>query len=195
MDRSPPPELRDLIADVDRTHRRLGERSGTRWDRHVLSDPMAAYDALMTLPHREGMFLEWGSGLGVVSLIAARLGFDAHGIEIEPHLVDEANALASRHGLRATFVHGDFIPADHDPDPEVLDETLFHEASGPDGYAELGLDPADFDVIYGFPWPGDEAFLIDLFEAVARDGAILVANLSSDGMLVRSKGEGSAGRR
>src|SRR5262245_59735315 len=38
-------------------------------------------------------FCEWGCGFGVVAGLAARLGFLAHGIEIEKDLVDEARRL------------------------------------------------------------------------------------------------------
>jgi hypothetical protein len=39
-------------------------------------------------------FIEWGSGLGVVTCLAEWAGFDAIGIEIEPRLVGMAEELA-----------------------------------------------------------------------------------------------------
>ena len=56
-------------------------------------------------------FCEWGSGLGVVSCLAATLGLDAWGIEAEPALVRAARRLAGDFGLPVEFVRGSFIPA------------------------------------------------------------------------------------
>lgn len=189
-----PDELRPLLAAVEHAHRRVGQCAGSAWDPHILSDPELVLQALTALPRREGLFLEWGSGIGLVALLAAWCGFKSFGIEINPLLVDEARGLAAGHGLSASFAVGSFVPGWYDPDPDVLDGDLPYEANGADGYEQLGVALDEFDVVYAFAWPGDEPFILDLFHQGAREGALLIANLGSDGMITRRKrGKGRTG--
>ncbi len=44
-----------------------------------------------------GCFVEWGAGFGVVATLAAKLGLNAYGIEIQPELVEAATELAVDH--------------------------------------------------------------------------------------------------
>src|SRR5262245_50345847 len=82
--------------------------------RFVPSDHLCAFGALQALAESAlapgGRFCEWGSGFGVVTCLAAMIGFDACGIEIEPELVDAARRLAEDFELSAEFVCGSFIP-------------------------------------------------------------------------------------
>src|SRR5512141_877538 len=55
-------------------------------------------------------FLEWGSATGVITIMADLLGFEAFGIEIDAELVAYARDLARRHGSRARFAAGSFLP-------------------------------------------------------------------------------------
>ena len=54
-------------------------------------------------------FCEWGSGFGVTASMAAMLGFDSYGIEIDPELCDVSRDLAKQHGLSVRFICGSFI--------------------------------------------------------------------------------------
>ena len=36
---------------------------------------------------------------------------------------------------------------------------------------ELGLDPDDFDIVFAYPWPGEEQIIFDLFASHAATGA------------------------
>ncbi len=121
-----------------------------------------------------GAFCEWGSGMGVTACLAAQLGFDACGIEIEPDLVDAAADLAADHGLDVPFVHGSFVP--EGGDDLAVDSGEFETLSVglTPGYEDLGLDADDFGVIYAYPWPGEEWAVENLFEAFAARGALLV---------------------
>ena len=56
------------------------------------------------------MFCEWGSGFGVVTLMASLHNFTSFGIEVEAELVDRARSLADDLGLSAEFAQGSFIP-------------------------------------------------------------------------------------
>ncbi len=38
----------------------------------------------------------------------------------------------------------------------------------------MGLDPDDFDVVFAYPWPGEECLIASLFEKYAAEGALLL---------------------
>ena len=46
--------------------------------------------------------------------------------------------------------------------------------TGPNGYDELELEPDDFDVVFAYPWPGEEQVIFDLFDDCAAVGALLL---------------------
>jgi len=120
-------------------------------------------------------FCEWGSGFGVVSLLAAELGFDACGIEIEDELHQESLRLASEFELEAEFIHGTFVPTGGQRFLDHLDEISWLRADGYDAYADLGLDIDDFDLVFAYPWPGEEGFIDNLFDYYASAGSLLLS--------------------
>ena len=141
-------------------------------------------------------FCEWGSGFGVVASLAEMLGFNACGMEIDRDLVDASRRLAGDFGLSVEFVHGSFIPsgaesyaeqAYSDSDAEFF---LLNTDAG-DAYEELGLDPDDFDVIFAYPWSGEERLIANLFEKYAANGALLLTYDHVDTVRIRRK----AGKR
>lgn len=149
------------------------ERAGT-WSPSVTSDYDAVFSALTALPRKDGLFLEWGSGFGVITLMAAWLGFDAHGIELNPELIDMSQQLADRHSLSAQFAAGTFL----------------EDGSGEDGYAQLQVELSAFDVIFAYPWPGEAEQFDELFQRRARPGATLVFNRGPDGIEIRNRAGG-----
>ena len=149
----------------------------------VPSDFKTVYHALRAITEANlapGTSLcEWGSGFGVVASLAAMLEFTACGIEIERDLVDASRRLAEDFGLAVEFVHGSFIP----PGAEACAEEAYAEnnvgyswlvTDADDGYDELGLDPDDFDVVFAYPWPGEEYLIMSLFEKYAAEEALLL---------------------
>ena len=87
--------------------------------------------------------------------------------------------LAGDFGLPVEFVQGSFIPQGAEADvAEAYAETsaaYFRlETEADEAYAELGLDPHDFDVVFAYPWPGEERLIEDLFEKYAADKALLL---------------------
>lgn len=167
---------------VDAYHRRAGRVPGTG---SIPSDHELVYRVLRQC--RRAMpdlrrFLEWGSGFGVVTGLAAQLGFEAHGIEVDLELVQASQALLLEHRLPATIAHGSFLPDDYEPDPELTDlegRTVFTAA---DAYAAMDYDLGDFEVVFAFPWPGEEALYTDLFATRADYGAVLLTYAASDGV-------------
>ena len=120
---------------------------------YVSADYRAIFHALLKLRTKANTFLEWGSGLGVVAIMASRLGFDAYGIEVEPQLVDFARGLSARFEANPTFAVGSFIPHEFEAKLEAGDE--FHRTISDhvSAYDELDMELRDFDLVYAFPWP------------------------------------------
>ncbi|MGE0431626.1 MAG: hypothetical protein AB7K09_13965 [Planctomycetota bacterium] len=130
-------------------------------------------------------FCEWGSGFGVVTVIAATLGLDAVGIEINADLVEESEELAAAHDAECDFVCGNFVPTDGQ---EMADgQDGFDASGGQDAWTELEMDPSDFDLVYVFPWPDEVSMVQSLFEAFAADDALLITCRGMDGMQLQRK--------
>ena len=97
------PHVRRFLRSATRRVERF--RSLFRVPAFVSSDFALAYAALCQL-EASGLaagdrFGEWGSGLGVISCLAAMAGFRAHGFEVENRLVQAARLLAADFDLPA----------------------------------------------------------------------------------------------
>lgn len=158
---------------------------------YVSSDFPLAYSGLRALVESPVLtgdrFCEWGSGFGVVTGLAALLDFEAFGIEIESDLVGEAEELAASFEIPATFSCGNFIPGGDDNYRENLGPSPYLEIDADAAYDDLGLELEEFDIIYAYPWPGEEQTLSDIFEHYAAPGAVLVLHHGLDGLIVRRK--------
>jgi hypothetical protein len=51
----------------------------------------------------------------------------------------------------------------------------------------LQLDPDDFDIIFAYPWPGEEQVIFDLFADNAAVGALLLTYLGQEGLRLQRK--------
>ena len=109
------------------------------------------------------------------------------GIEIEPPLVEMADELAERFDIAAQFVCGSFVPFGSESLVDSVGEVTWLRTDAEDGYRELELDPDDFDVIFAYPWPGEEQVVFDLFEDCAAVGTLLLTYLSQDGLRLQRK--------
>jgi hypothetical protein len=140
-------------------------------------------------------FLEWGSATGVVVIMADLLGFDAFGIELDSGLVSIARQLADRYESRARFVAGSFLPAGYRWRPPTGDGRLGTIGQGVSAYAELGYGLDDFDVVYAYPWNGEEAMMLDLMQSYGNSKAYLLlhgdhgVNVYSGGRLIAAAPE------
>ncbi|MHC4932656.1 MAG: methyltransferase domain-containing protein [Planctomycetota bacterium] len=132
-------------------------------------------------------FCEWGSGFGVVALLAAQLEFRACGIEIDADLVEESRALAEDFDLDVEFVQGTFVPRGGEDLTDVPQDFGWLLGGGPCGHEALDLDPSDFDVIFAYPWPGEEKVIEDLFERYAADSALLLTYHGYEDLRLRRK--------
>ena len=136
------------------------------------------------LPHcAPGLkFLEWGSASGVITIMADLLGFDAYGIELDTNLVATARALATKHASRARFAAGSFLPAGYVWRPSSGDGRIATIGEGESGYLQLGHSLDEFDVVFGYPWGGEEAMMLDLMKRYGRANALLLLHTVNDGV-------------
>jgi len=166
-----PPEAGDLpvphyvdcfIRDAEQAAEELGPEAGG--GQYVPSDYRYAFQVLQWLLQsqkvsRGATVLEWGSGQGMVTIMAALLGYRALGVERDVQLVRAARDLAARFDVAARFVQGTYDPA------------------------VPGLKPVPAqkrDVIYAYPWPGDEPACLQLFAQMASPGAYLLTCLGPE---------------
>jgi len=129
-------------------------------------------------------FLEWGSATGVITIMADLLGYEAYGIELDESLVTTARALAARFDSRATFAAGSFLPQGYEWKPRDGDGRLGTIGQGRSGYLELGKSLDEFDVVFGYPWAGEEAMMHDLMRCYGGTGARLMVHGTDRGVEV-----------
>jgi len=144
------------------------------------SDPLAFCTGLKALLDQGivtgGNFCDWGSGIGLITGLAALNGFDAHGIELEPAFVTEAGILCRKYSLSVKFVCGSFVPAGLDEQFKVLGTygaTNWRVTRERDVYDALGKQCVEIDLIYAYPWPREVELYERLFDLAARKGAVL----------------------
>ena len=180
-----PEPFASLIQDADdRWEKFWSQKLNKRYPRYVASEPAQVYAALKHV-RDEGLalgerFIEWGSGFGVATSLAAQLGFEATGIELEDGLVTIAESLAEKHQTCAKFIATTYIPEgyisyDHVGGSDIVpDESFGHQIAPPcyDGM-DIGLD--EIDVFFVYPWPGEQEMMLKLFQSVASEDAILIA--------------------
>jgi hypothetical protein len=163
----PVPHFVDLfIRDAEDRAEDYGERAGN--GSFVPSDARYAFQVLQWLVRTGALakgasFLEWGSGQGLVAILASLLGLDAEGVEIDEPLVREAVALAARYDAPARFIHGSYDPAT--PGMKVL-------------------TAAKRNAVYVYPWPREEGFFLQLFAATAPAAALLLMCLGPEDIRV-----------
>jgi len=178
-----PDEIGEFLREADWRIGRYFQNKTAGSCGFVPSDFVTVYHALRAIVEASlasgNSFCEWGSGFGVVASLAAMLEFDACGIEIDGDLVDASRNLAEDFDLPVDFVHGSFIP----PGDEALadeacadhhDGLSFLVTDADTAYDELGLNPVDSDVVFAYPWPGEEQAIEILFENNAAVGALLL---------------------
>jgi hypothetical protein len=191
-----PDEFVDFLREADLRVSQFLRNSPLRATGFVPSDFKTVYHALQAITDANiapGTSLcEWGSGFGVVASLAAMLEFMACGIEVEKDLVDASRRLADDFGLPVEFVHGSFVPSGAEADAEEAYadnnvEFFWLVTDADDAYDELGLDPDDFDIVFAYPWPGEECLITSLFEKYAAEEALLLMYNQYDSMQLHRK--------
>jgi len=181
-----PPQVQAL---VDAAEIRFGQfyadKLNQRYPRYIASEPAQVYAALLWVTDRElapGLrFIEWGSGFGVATGMAALLGYTATGIELRAGLVAIARELLASQSIDAEFLCTSYIPdgfIEYDiagGSDLVADDSFGYQHAGGPVYQdeEQKTDIAEIDLFYAYPWPGEQEMMLKLFDAIAEPDAIL----------------------
>jgi len=112
----------------------------------------------------------------VITIMASMLGFEAYGIELDPSLVRIARDLAAEFDATAVFAEGSFVPTGYRWRPPTGDGRLGTIGEGPSAYPLIGHPLDDFDVVFGYPWGGEEPMMLDLMKQYGQPGALLLLN-------------------
>ncbi len=184
------PALRARLSALCEEGRELWARFDNQVRRHafhpfVPADYAKVAEVLISLRAPGLSFLEWGSATGVITIMADLLGFEAYGIEIDQDLVRQARDLARRTGSRARFATGSFLPAGYQWRDDRGDGRLGTIANGDSGYLELGRSLEDFDVVFGYPWGGEEPVMLDVMRVHGGPGARLLLNTANGAEVYR----------
>jgi hypothetical protein len=169
-------------------HRFDAEVRQHSWHPFVAADYERVLQTLLALRRPGLRFLEWGSATGVITIMADLLGFEAYGIELDPELVGIARGLAERFDSRARFAVGSFLPAGYQWRPRTGDGRIGTIGDGVSAYPELQHPLEDFDLVYAFPWPGEEPMMHDLMRCYGGRGARLVLHGGTEGVQVYRSG-------
>ncbi len=135
-------------------------------------------------------FLEWGAGFGVATGIAALLGMEAYGVEIEPDLVDTGRQLLSDHGVRAQIVCGSFVPSEFQDSENLSDLESRIVLHGEPAYQHMDMDLSDFELVFAYPWPTEVELYLRMFEHGADHGAHLLLASNAEGARLFRKDAG-----
>jgi len=169
-----------------------------RYPRYLPSNPEAVYAAIAHLKEahltRGKVFCEWGSGLGIATCMASLIGYEAYGIEIEEELAKRSTQLAHDLKIPVEILCTSYLPEGYEECEGVGGKDLLPPEATTSGGVNIdttplydGLDPGEVDLFFVYPWPGQEEFMMDLFQAVSTEDAIL--------LIYHADGEPTAYRR
>lgn len=133
------------------------------------------------------VFCEWGAGFAVAAGLAAAQGLVSYAIEIHRDLVEQAERLLRDHSLDVALAQGSLVPEGGD---EIVDEMASQDwlkTNEHPAYDELGIDANDIDLIFAYPWPGEEGLIEALFEAFAAEGTLLLTYHGMNEMKLQRK--------
>jgi hypothetical protein len=206
------PEARvsDPVARLIATCSRGWERFFADYDddqapRFVPSVPERVWAVLAEVTRRQlpptRVFCEWGSGFGTATCLAALLGYEAYGLEIDEELVRLSRAMARRLRMPVTLLCTSFLPAGYAASAggdgvalatpaAVRDHPDTAAGRGSLRYDGMETAIADIGLFFAYPWPEERALMRQLFEAVARVGALLVVYHTDTDIRVWRKVEG-----
>lgn len=181
-----PTKIQQFIQEADRRCEAFYDAHlNKRYPRYVPSEPAQVYAALNYVTEAGlplgSRFIEWGSGFGVATGIAVLLGYEATGIEIQPDLVEKATSLLHDQGLDGEFLNVSYIPEgfiQYDAvggDDIIPDDSFGNAADEAPTYEGMEVPIEEIDLFFTYPWPGEQEMMLKLFDAVAGEGAILVA--------------------
>ena len=134
------------------------------------------------------VYCEWGSGYGVGTCLASLLGYESYGIEIEPSLIEESKKLAEDSNIPVTIIQRNYMPEGFEcyegsGGAELIrpENYTYQDGSGlRPSYEGMDADLDEVDIFFIYPWPGEQEFVLEFFQAVAADGALCLIYLGDD---------------
>jgi len=181
LPRIEPATLQRLLERGERYWNEFQVQMGQRHHLFVPCDQVETYAVLRELREHASSFLEFGSAAGVVTIMADLLGYEAWGIEIEPVLVQQSIRLAEDFGSQAEFAEGSFVPLAYRDEIAQLSADRVTPTAGACALDELGIDLQDPDVIFAYPWPGEEDWLHEMMRRHARMDTTLLTYDATEG--------------
>jgi hypothetical protein len=196
-----PADVSRLIQESERWWDEFfASRSQRRFPRFVPSDAALVFAALDYVTRHAlvagRVFCEWGSGFGTATCLAALLGYEAYGLEIEPELAQLSSDMARELGIPVEILCTSYIPEGYESYSGVGGEDLVNvdmfSFPGADidpalQYDGMGIDIAAIDLFFVYPWPDEQELMQKLFDAVAGEDAILIAYHSAKEICVYRK--------
>ena len=197
----------DTVARLIETCSRGWERFFADHDDHqaprfVPSVPERVFAVLEEVTRRQlpptRVFCEWGSGFGTATCLAALLGYEAYGLEIDAELVRLSRAIARRLGIPVQMLCTSLFPKGYEAcsgvdgalvTPESVSDHI-DEARVPMRYDGMDIDIAEIGLFFAYPWPDEQELMQELFDAMAMAGAILVVYHTDTDIRVFRKVEG-----
>jgi len=123
----------------------------------------------------------------VATSIASLLGYEAYGIEIEQELAGLSRQLAADHRIQAHFLNLSYLPEGFEcytgaggtelVTPDMQAHAGDYHLAGAYHYQGMPCPTDEIDVFYVYPWPGEQEMMLELFDHLAADGAILLSCL------------------
>jgi hypothetical protein len=197
-----------LIATCSRGWERFFADHDDQAPRFVPSVPERVWAVLAEVTTRQlpptRVFCEWGSGFGTATCLAALLGYEAYGLEIDEELVRLSRAIARRLGIPVTMLCTSLFPAGYEPSaggdgtalvtPASVSAHHANAEARPLRYDGMAIAIADIGLFFAYPWPEERERMQELFAAVAREGALLVVYHTDTDIRVFRKVEGKVER-
>ncbi len=190
-----PEDIRSFLAAADeRCDEFFNTGANKKLPRFIPADYELVYRGIAELQQNHELlgnrFCEWGSGLGTATCLASLLGFEAYGIEIEAELVKRARALAAAHDLPAQFLETSFLPEGFDFLHTQGARQLLKPKNADHGgfsYEDLEWEIEEVDLFYVYPWPEEQESNLELFKAVAAEGAYMLCYYGEGDLCVYQK--------
>lgn len=129
------------------------------------------------------VFCELGSGFGVAAGLAALLGYESYGIELEGELVSQSRQLAEDMGVDSKILQTSYLPEGFETYKSVDGTGLIvpdhHSDRGVGDYFAPSFEGMphttdEVDVYFVYPWPSEQHLMQKFFEILACEGAILL---------------------
>ena len=180
-----PTAVQNFIDAADRQYELFyASQLQKRYPKYVPSEPSQVYAALKYVTDKDllvgNTFIEWGCGFGVATGLATFLGYQATGIEIEPDLVQIAYDLFLQENIEAQLICSSYIPDgiieyENFGTTDIISDNFNRLSNTRPCYSEMSLQIEEIDLFFAYPWPGEQEMILKLFDALAGEGALLIA--------------------